>query len=127
MFMQNMPFLTLRCNEIMFSVEKDCILLMENSTAVVDEVSSHQGEAFTMLLLHAKGKHCKRVFVRSPSDDVDITILYVSLFPEGTSKLYFDYSSEKSRSVLQLGIYEKSVGTTELHYSTKKREHSLAY
>ena len=56
--------------------------MTESSTDVIHELSSNQEEADTKLLLHAKhafnAHPGKAVFVRSPSGDVDINILFLA-------------------------------------------------
>ncbi|KAG1650805.1 putative Dol-P-Glc:Glc(2)Man(9)GlcNAc(2)-PP-Dol alpha-1,2-glucosyltransferase [Nymphon striatum] len=100
----------LKCNEIMFSVDKVCIRMTEHSTDVVDELSSNQEEADTKLLLHAKhvfnAHPGKAVLIRSPSGDVDINILFLALFPEDADRIYIDYGTGKSRKVLQLSTID---------------------
>eukprot|EP00112_Aurelia_sp_Birch-Aquarium-sp1_P005855 Seg1662.2 transcript_id=Seg1662.2/GoldUCD/mRNA.D3Y31 product="hypothetical protein" protein_id=Seg1662.2/GoldUCD/D3Y31 len=108
---QKLAFLEkLKCNEIMFSVDKVCIHMTENSTDVIDELSSNQEEADTKLLLHAKhafnAHPGKAVFIRSPSGDVDINILFLALFPEDADRIYIDYGTGKSRKVLQLSMID---------------------
>ena len=46
--------------------------------------------------------------------------VWIHLYP-GKSDI-----SHLSFTVMYRNIYEKSVGTTELHYSTKKRKHSFS-
>ena len=100
----------LKCNEIMFSIDKVCIRMTENSTDVVDELSSNQEEADTKLLLHAKhafnAHPGKAICIRSPSGDVDINIMFLALFPEDADKICIDYGTGKSRKVLQLSMID---------------------
>ena len=78
--------------------------MTESSTDVIHELSSNQEEADTKLPLHAKhafnAHPGKAVFVRSPSGDVDINILFLALFPEDAVRIYIDYGTGKSRKVL---------------------------
>lgn len=96
----------LKCSKILFSVDKLCIHITENSTDVVEELSRNQEEADTKLLLHAElafiAHQDKAVFIRSPSGDVDINILFLALFPEKADIIYIDYGTGKSRTFLQL-------------------------
>ena len=100
----------LKCSEIMFSVDKVCIHMTESSTDVIRELSSNQEEADTKLLLHAKDAFNahpgKAIFIRSPSGDVDINILFLGLFPEDPDRIYIDYGTGKSRKVFQLSMID---------------------
>ena len=100
----------LKCSDIMFSVDKNCIRMTEKSTEVADELSSNQEEADTKLLLHANHalstQPNKAVLIRSPSGDVDINILCLSLFQEDAGRIYIDYGTGKSRKVLQLSMVD---------------------
>ena len=92
---QKQAFLVkLKCNEILFSLDNLCICVTEYSTDVVEELSSNQEEADTKLLLHAdhvlNAHDDKAVFVRSPSGDVDINILFLGLFQDRAERIYID-------------------------------------
>ena len=100
----------LKCSEIMFSIDKVCIRMMEKSTEVADELSSNKEEADTELLSHPNhalsAQPNKAVLIRSQSGDVDINILFLSLFQEDAGRIYIDYGTGKSRNVLQLSMVD---------------------
>ena len=109
MFKQKSAILDkLKCSEIMLSVDKVCISMAENSTEVADELSSNQEGADTKLLLHANhalsAQPDKAVLIRSQSGDVDINILFLSLFPDDSGRIYIDYGTGESRKVSQLSM-----------------------
>ena len=98
----------LKCNEIMFSVDKVCIRMTEESIEVADELSINQEEADTKLLLHANhalnAEPNKPLLIRSQSGYVDINILSLTLFPEDAGRIFVDYSIRNSRIGLQLSM-----------------------
>ena len=89
----------LKCRSINFSMDGICYGITKDSVEVIDELSSNQEEADTKLLLHAK--HAKEmdqnrsVLVRSPSGDVDINVLFTSMFKEDNTDIYIEYGSGK--------------------------------
>ena len=102
----------LKCRRINFSMDGICYGITKDSVEVIDELSSNQEEADTKLLLHAK--HAKEmdqnrsVLVRSPSGDVDINVLFTSMFKEDNTDIYIDYGSGKFRKILQLNSIDMS-------------------
>ena len=89
-----------------------CYGITKDYVEVINEQSSNQEEADTKLLLHAK--HAKGmdqnrlVLVRSPSGDVDINVLFTSMFKEDNTDIYIDYGSGKFRKILQLNSIDMS-------------------
>ena len=102
----------LKCRRINFSMDGICYGITKDSVEVIDELSSNQEEADTKLLLHAK--HAKEtdqnrsVLVRSPSGDVDINVLFTSMFKEDNTDICIDYGSGKFRKILQLNSIDMS-------------------
>ena len=102
----------LKCQRINFSMDGICYGITIDSVEVIGELSSNQEEAGTKLLLHAK--HAKEmdqnrsVLVRSPSGDVDINVLFTSMFKEGNTEIYIDYGSGKFKKILQLNSIDMS-------------------
>ena len=50
----------------------------------------------------------RSVLVRSPSGDVDINVLFTSMFKEDNTDIYIDYGSGKFRKILQLNSIDMS-------------------
>ena len=102
----------LKCQSINFLMDGICYGITKDCVEVIDELSSNQEEADTKLLLHAK--HAKEmdqnrsVLVRSPSGDVDINVLFTSMFKENSTDIYIDYGSGKFRKILQLNSIDIS-------------------
>ena len=46
------------------------------------------------------------IVVRSPSGDVDINILFVSMFEENSDKIHIDYGTGKNRKILSVGSFD---------------------
>ena len=98
----------LKCQEIMFSMDKVCKRITRTSVNLVEALCSNQEEADTKLLLHTKhvldNNDRKLVLVRSPSGDVDIQVLLISTFLEESEqkRIYIDFGSGKSRKILHL-------------------------
>ena len=102
----------LSCQSIFFSMDKICYHITASTVEIDDELSSNQEEADTKLLLHYKhafdSSGDKSVIVRSPSGDVDINILFLSLFTEKLDKIYLDYSTGKARKYFKLASIDMS-------------------
>ena len=81
---------TLSCQSIFLSMDKICYHITASTVEIDDELSSNQEETDIKLLLHCKhtfdSSGDKSVIVRSPSSDVDINILFLSLFTEKLDK-----------------------------------------
>ena len=98
----------LKCQEIMFSMDKVCERITRTSVSLIEALCSKQKEADTKLLLHAKhvpdSDERKLVLVRSPSGDVDIQVLFISTFLEESEqkRIYIDLGNGKSRKILRL-------------------------
>ena len=98
----------LKCQEIMFSMDKVCKRITRTSVSLVEALYSNQEEADTKLFLHAKhvpdSDDRKLVLVRSPSGDVDMQVLYISTFLEESEqkRIYIDFGNGKSRKILHL-------------------------
>ena len=79
---------------------------------MISLISSNQEEADTKLLLHCKhafdSSGDKSVIVRSPSGDVDINILFLSLFTEKLDKIYLDYGTGKAKKYFKLASIDMS-------------------
>ncbi len=79
---------------------------------VIQELSSNQEEADTKLLLHANQAlsqdPAKAVVVHSPSGDVDINILFLSMFEENSDKIHIDYGTGKNCRILSVGSMDMS-------------------
>ena len=102
----------LQCRRIMFSMDQLCYEITTSGVAVVEQLSSNQEEADTKLLLHAAHSLSENadgsVVVRSPSGDVDINILFLSVFLQNPEKILIDYGRGDSRKILQLSSIDMS-------------------
>ena len=76
-------FEQLRCNELIYSKDGICHKIFAHKIDAIQKLSSNQEEADTKLLLHANHAlyedSSKAVILRSPSGDVDINVLFVSV------------------------------------------------
>ena len=72
----------LRCKEILFSTYTHCLRLTRESTSLEPLLKSNQEEADTKLILYCVHSLAniaeKNVVMRSPSGDVDVTVLMLS-------------------------------------------------
>ena len=102
----------LSCQSIFFSMDKICYHITASTVEIDDESSSNQEEADTKLLLYCKhafdSSGDKSVIVRSPSGDVDINILFLSLFTEKLDKINLDYGTGKARKYFKLASIDMS-------------------
>ena len=100
----------------MFSKDKVCKRITRTSVSLVETLCSNQEEADTKLLLHTKhvldSDDRKLVLVRSPSEDVDIQVLFISTFLEESEqkRIYIDLGSGKSRKILHLDSVDMNSG-----------------
>ena len=98
----------LKCQEIIFSMDKVWKRITRTLVSLVDALCSNQEKADTKLLLHAKqvldSDDRKLVLVRSPSGVVDIQVLFIPTFLEESEKkrIYIDIHNGKSRKILPL-------------------------
>ena len=73
-------------------------------------LSSNQEEAGTKLLLHRRHAracnpgHC--IIIRPPSADVDINVLFISIFQEEFNKTWIAYGTGEHRKILPLNIID---------------------
>ena len=83
-----------------------------SDVVVVEQLSSNQKEADTKSLLHAANSLSENadgsVVVRSPSGDVYINILFLSVFLESSEKVIIDYGRANSRKILQVSSIDMS-------------------
>ena len=72
------------------------------SAESVDGLSSNEEEADTKLLLHARefleNSTDPVVLVRSPSGDIDISVLFINMFQAESERIYIDFGTGKSRA-----------------------------
>ena len=91
-------------------MDKLCLRITVNTTDIIEELTRNQGEADTKLLLHANhafnSTENQAVLVRSLSGDVDIDVLFITLFPEKADQVYLDYRTGKSRKSLKLSLVD---------------------
>ena len=96
----------LSCQSIFFSVDKIRYHITASTVEIDDGLSSNQEEADTKLLLHCKhafdSSGDKSVIVSSPSGDVDVNTLFLSLFTEKLDKIYLDYGTRKASKFLKI-------------------------
>ena len=92
----------LKCQEIMFSMDKVCRRVTRTSVSLVEALCSNQEETDTKLLLHAKhlldNDDRRLVLVRAPSGDVEIPGLFISTFLEESDqkRIHIDFGNGKS-------------------------------
>ena len=104
----------LKCQEIFFSTDKVCNRITSATVSLVESLCSNQEQADTKLLLHTKhvldNADNKLVLVRSPSGDVDIQVLFISMFlvESEQKRIYIDFGSGKSRKILHLSSVDMS-------------------
>ncbi len=79
----------LRCSELLYSMDGICRKISFEAIDVIQELSRYQEDA-------------KAVVVRSPSGDVDINILFLSMFEENSDKIHIDYGTGKNSEFLVL-------------------------
>ena len=93
--------------------------------AIVEQLSSNQGEADTKLLLHAAHALSENadgsVVVRSLSGDVDVKMLFLNVLLENPEKILIDYGCGYSRKILQLS----SIDVSDEHKQALVRFHSF--
>ena len=86
----------LRTKEIFFSTFNDCKRITADSISTEDRLVSNQ-EANTKVLLHClHSLTCnqeKNVIVRSPSGDVDITVIMISKLLNNADRVFLDYGT----------------------------------
>ena len=103
----------LQCQQIMFSMDQFCYKITSSEIVTIEELSSNQEEADTKLLLNTKHSlvenPCGSIVVRSPSGDVDLNILFLSVFLEHPEKIFIDYGSGNCRRILQLSSVDMSL------------------
>ena len=108
-------------------MDKICYHITASTVEIDDESSSNQEEADTKLLLHCKhsfdSSGDKSVIVRSPSGDVDINILFLSLFAEKLDKIYLHYGTGKTRNYFKLA----SIDMSDEHKSSLIGFHAFMY
>ena len=87
----------LRTEEIFFSTFNDCKRITADSISTEDRLVSNQEEADTKVLLHClHSLTCnqeKNVIVRSPSGDVDITVIMISKLLNNADRVFLDYGT----------------------------------
>ena len=99
-------------SELIYSMDGICHKISSKTINVIQELSSNQEEADTKLLLHtnhaSSQDSTKAIVVHSPSGDVDINILFVSMFEENFDKIHIDYRTGKNRKILSVGSIDMS-------------------
>ena len=87
----------LRTKEIFFSTFNNCKRITADSISTEDRLVSNQEEADTKVLLHClHSLTCnqeKNVIVRSPSGDVDITVIMTSKLLNNADRVFLDYGT----------------------------------
>ena len=87
----------LQTKEIFFSTFNDCKRITADSISTEDHLASNQEEADTKVLLHClHSLTCsqeKNVIVRSPSCDVDITVIMISKLLNNADRVFLDYGT----------------------------------
>ena len=102
----------LRCKEILFSTYNHCLRLTRESTSLEPLLESNREEADTKLILHCVHSLTniaeKNVVVRSPSGDVDVTVLMLSKLVNYQDRVFLDYGRGNHRKGLWLCDIELS-------------------
>ena len=87
----------LRTKEIFFSTFNDCKRITADSISTEDRLVSNQEEANAKVLLHCLHSLTynqeKNVIVRSPSGDVDITVIMISKLLNNADRVFLDYGT----------------------------------
>ena len=87
----------LRTKEIFFTTFNDCKRITADSISTEDRLVSNQEEADTKVLLHCLlSLTCnqeKNVIVRSPSGDIDITVIMISKLLNNADRVFLDYGT----------------------------------
>ena len=96
----------LRFKEILFSTYNHCLRLTRESTSLEPLLESNQKEPDTKLILHCVHSLTniaeKNVIVRSPSGDVDVTVLMLSKLVTYQDRVFLDYGTGNHRKGLWL-------------------------
>ena len=96
----------LRTKEIFFSTLNDCKRITADSISTEDRLASNQEKADTKVLLHClHSLTCnqeKNVIVRSPSGDVDITVIMISKLLNNADRVFLDYGTGIHRKEMWL-------------------------
>ena len=107
----------LACDETYFSTENDCVKLTRESCCVEDVLVSNQEEADTKVILHCKHALARylnqNIILRSPSGDIDITVILIGKCIEEKDRCFIDFGSGKNRKGLWLGDIDMEVNMKE--------------
>ena len=87
-------------------MDRVCYRTTDTDVNAVDCLSSNQEEADTKLLLHVKhelnAEQHKFIIVRSYSGDVDINVIFLTMFLDDSNKIFLGYGTGKNRKALKL-------------------------
>ena len=96
----------LQTKEIFFSTFNDCKRITADSASTEHRLASNQEEADTKVLLHClHSLTCnqkKKVIVRSPSGDVDITVIMISQLLSNADRVFLDFGTGVNRKGMWL-------------------------
>ena len=96
----------LQTKEIFFSTFNDCKRITAGSASTEHRLASNQEEADRKVLLHClHSLTCnqkKNVIVRSPSGDVDITVIMISQLLSNADRVFLDYGTGVNRKGMWL-------------------------
>ena len=97
----------LACDEIYFSTDNECAKLTRDFAVGEEFLASNQEEADTKVVRHCKHALArspnKNIILRSPSADIDITVIMTGKCIEEKDHCFIDYGTGKNRRGTWLG------------------------